>query len=348
MTTDFDNKDDHLVRRAWGLIDPLRGMDVPPMTVTAAQLRQRAEQRHHGPKVRWLWHQRALMTRKRLMTLATAGVALAVAAGAAVVTFALAASPAVAAPAPLTMDSSDAAPSAREWLMQTAAQLATLDRADDRPNTFIHLQRWTIDTTSPEMELVATDERLWWRPDTTAVTAHTVLPPQPAGSQTAQWLLGPPNAEATEVIEHPPGTYSLLVDRPSAEAAALRRQLETHEPASNGPQAPVRAVADFAQFHYLGARQRAATLQALADVEGIRLRGKTTDRAGRPGMAVSIDSGHTVGGTVRDVLVFGLTGELLSHEQITLQPPEGLPVPRYTVTAYTLYLQTTRTLDFGP
>ena len=91
MTTDFDHKDDYLVRRAWELLDPLRDMEVPPMTVTAAELRRRAEQRHHGPRAWWLWHQRALMTRKRMMTLVTAGVALVVAVGAVVFTVKVAA-----------------------------------------------------------------------------------------------------------------------------------------------------------------------------------------------------------------------------------------------------------------
>ena len=42
---------------------------------------------------------------------------------------------------------------------------------------------------------------------------------------------------------------------------------------------------------------------------------------------------------MRDVLVYSLAGELLSHEQITLLPPAGFAMPRYTVTAYTLYLE---------
>jgi hypothetical protein len=348
MTTDFDNKDDYLVRRAWELLDPLHGIEVPPMTVTAAELRRRAEQRHHGPRVRWLWHQRALMTRRRLMTLVTATTALVVAAGVVAFTLTVAASPAVAAPAPLAMDTGDNPPSARDWLTATAAGLTTLDRGDDQPNTYVHLQRWAIDTTSPSLELLASDEQVWWRPDQAAVTAFTKLPPQPSGRQVAQWLLGPPSAQATEVAHYPPGGYSVLVERPSANVAELKRQLESQEPAINGPQATPRAVAAFAQFHQLNAGQRAAALLALADVEGIRWRGKTTDRAGRPGFAISVDSRPSLGGSVRDVLVYDLAGELLSHEQITLTPPSGLSVPRYTVTAYTLYLECERTFDFGP
>ena len=165
-----------------------------------------------------------------------------------------------------------------------------MDRSDDRPNTYVHLQRWTIETTSPALELIASDEQLWWRPDQAAITTNTKLPPQPPGKQAAQWLLGPPSADATEVVEHPPGSYSLLIDRPSADVAVLKRQLESQEPASNGPQATPRAIAAFAQFHHFDPRQRAAALYALADVEGIRWRGKTTDRAGRPGVAISVDS----------------------------------------------------------
>ena len=130
--------------------------------------------------------------------------------------------------------------------------------------------------------------------------------------------------------------------------AALKRQVETHEPAINGPQVTPRALAAFAQFHHFDLRQRAAALLALADVEGIRWRGKTIDRAGRPGFAVSVDSKPGPGGSVRDVLVYDLAGDLLSHEQITLLPPAGFEVPRNTVTAYTLYLEHARTLDFGP
>ncbi len=546
MSPNLTNQDDDRVRRAWELLDPLRGIEVPPMTVTAAELRRRAEQRHHGPASVWWWHQRALMTRGRMMTVLTAGLALTLATGAAILTVGLA-TPAVAAPAPLSMDIGDAPPSARAWLTTTAAELtaaagptetappepapptappptaqtpggqgagdqiteqntgnqstgnqstgnqstgnqstgthsttgqstagqgaagqtsigrsrtgqtsaglpstgqsvtgqtsigpsatgqtstsqtstgqsiagqgatgqgiagqgaagqsttgqtltgqtavgqraaaqgtaegALWDGAagqgglemvasglgafglgasgtgagglgsGDRPNTYVHLQRWAMDTTSAEHDLYASDLRLWWRPDTSAVTASASLPGQPSGRKTALWLLGPPAGVASEVIHHPAGSYSLLVDRPAAEPGALSRQLETQEPSSNGPQATLRSLAAFAQFHYLDLRQRAGMLSVLAGVEGIRLRGKTTDRAGRPGVAVSVDSGRSGSGSVRDVLVLSPRGELLSHEQITLTPPPGVTVPRYTVTAYTLYLESERTNDFGP
>lgn len=347
MSTHLNNQDDQRVRRAWELLDPLRGVEVPPMEVTAAQLRRRAEQHHHGPLNLWWWHQRALMSRRRIATLMTGAVALVVAAGAAIFTFALA-SPAVAGPAPLVMDTGDASPSAQAWLTATAAGLPVADTASQRPNTYIRLQRWAMDTTNPKLDLYAYDLRLWWRPDRSAVTADTPLPAQPKGKTTAQWLLGPPANATSEVIHHPSGSYSLLVDEPAADPAALRLQLETQEPSSNGPQATLRSLAAFVQFHCLNPRQRGAMLTVLAGVEGLRWRGATTDRAGRRGFAVTIDSASGVSGSVRDVLVLSPRGEVLSHELITLSPPAGVSVPRYTVTSYTLYLESERTFDFGP
>lgn len=347
MSTHLNNEDDQLVRRAWELLDPLRGVDVPPMEVTAAQLRRRAEQHRHGPVQLWWWHRRALMSRRRLTALMTAAVALVVAAGAAIFTIGLG-SPAVAAPAPLTMDTGAEPPSAREWLTATAAGLAMADSANSPPNTYIRLQRWAMDTTNDAHDLYASDLKLWWRPDRAAITADTRLPAQPAGKTTARWLFALPPSAVTEVVHHPSGSYSLLVDRPADDPARLRRQLETQEPSSNGPQAAVRSLAAFAQFHHFDLRQRASMLAVLAGVEGIRWRGHTTDRAGRPGFAVTIDTTFGASGSVRDVLVLSPRGELLSHELIALTPPAGVSVPRYTVTSYTLYLESKRTFEFGP
>jgi hypothetical protein len=85
---------------------------------------------------------------------------------------------------------------------------------------------------------------------------------------------------------------------------------------------------------------QAGLLRRLATQPGLRLE-ETTDRAGRPGLAVSADDPPSRSGcTSRHVLVLDPgTGMLLAAEQITLQRgdlPAGMPDPK----SYTCWIRT--------
>ncbi len=336
-----DPADEKFARRAVRLADPLRHTTVRPLDTTAAELRARADARaqtraRKAKRRRWL-----------ARTGAAAANAMAIAAGVLLV------NTAHAAPAPLPMDRADPPPSAARWLRETATRLiaatgttssssASALGAESSPRgLLIHLQRWSMDTTSRAREIVAFDERHRWTPGGPLRSEITRLPPQPPGLREAGFLDGGPPAspQPPDVTEYPPGGYSTVIGTPSADPATLAAQLAEHEPPGNGPQALVRAVAAVHEFHRLGPAQKAAMLGVLSQVDGLAFRGVTRDRAGRSGVALTIDSGGPDSGRVRDVLVVDGEANLLSHEQIALTPPPGLPdLPRYTVTCYVLFL----------
>jgi len=92
-------------------------------------------------------------------------------------------------------------------------------------------------------------------------------------------------------------------------------------------------------WHYAVARPaRALILRTLADLPGLLWRGKVTDRAGRTGVAVTVDDRRH---DTRFLLVFDrATGQLLAMETQTVSEPVRL-------SAYTLFLDTDRTDNLG-
>lgn len=93
---------------------------------------------------------------------------------------------------------------------------------------------------------------------------------------------------------------------------------------------------------YVVPRQvRAAALEVLADVPGLKWRGEVTDRAGRTGVAVTSEANG-----LEQVLVFDPgTGELLAHELVDERPDDpGIP---FRVQAYALLLETGWTDTLG-
>ncbi len=126
------------------------------------------------------------------------------------------------------------------------------------------------------------------------------------------------------------------VDRP----ALLAGQLNGIQPFLMGPQAAIRAVADVYAWHHPDRDLRAALLRVLCDTDGLLWQGNTVDRAGRSGVAISVDSDN--GGT-RDIAVFDEhTGRLLAHQTTRLRNPAGLSGPTPSLVRYVLYLETGR------
>lgn len=82
----------------------------------------------------------------------------------------------------------------------------------------------------------------------------------------------------------------------------------------------------------------AAILRLLARIPGLIDSGTVSDRDGRAGVAVSLDSGYT-GHMIRYTLIFGQgTGELLDAEQTLTGDPGKLDVPEGSILAYTTFL----------
>jgi hypothetical protein len=104
------------------------------------------------------------------------------------------------------------------------------------------------------------------------------------------------------------------------------------------------SAAQFQAFTALAARQplqpqvRADLEMLLARLPGLIYSGEVPDRAGRPGVAVSIDA-PSDGHQIRTVLIFDpQTGALLESDQILVSEPGRLPLREGAVLAYTTFL----------
>ncbi|MFK3981849.1 CU044_5270 family protein [Micromonospora sp. NPDC050397] len=354
MAENQDEQTERLLRRLVEANDPMRGKQIAAPRRSAAELRQLADQRRANG--RWPGANRIGVR----MPLAVPAGALALVIGALVLVNVLPSgvggrAPApvamMAAPAALTVQFPGEAEPAGPWLRELALRIARLDEpAGSGRYLYLHVQSWSAQTTATDPktanEVVARDERLWWAADRSGREEITALPPQPADTALAGWLDGPP-AEAPERWEtdYRPGELAVVVESPATDPALLAAQLSAHEPFSNGPQAVTRAVASMYRYHEMTPALRAAVLRVLGDTDGLVYRGQVVDRAGRTGVAVSVDS---AAGATRDLAVLDPeTGVLLSYEQVALISPPRSAVRAPAVISYVLYLAHGRTEQIG-
>lgn len=83
---------------------------------------------------------------------------------------------------------------------------------------------------------------------------------------------------------------------------------------------------------------QAALLRVLADEPGLVDRGQVVDRAGRHGVAVSVDSAYTGLPTRYTLILDPHTGMLLDYEQTLTTTASKLNVPNPSVIGYTVWL----------
>ncbi len=239
----------------------------------------------------------------------------------------------------------DPAPPARNPLGEMAQRLvdAPYDQQHGR-YTYVHTHGWALDTTATAgrttSRIAVFDEQLWIAADGSGRDQLARLPDQPAGGP-LRWSTPRPGAASTE--DFPAGGRARsLPQPPSADPDALAAQLNTIQPRANGPQSVVRAVADIYRDIAPGTPVRAAMLRLLASISAVTYRGHVTDRAGRNGFAVSVDS------DVRDTLVFDEhTGVLLAFEAVLLTQPSRLDVGPGAIRESVLYLDYAHTDQLG-
>ncbi|MEV4625408.1 CU044_5270 family protein [Micromonospora sp. NPDC049523] len=354
MAEHHDEQTERLVRRLVEANDPMRGKQIGPPRRSAAELRRLVDQRRVDG--RWRATSRPGV-RLRLLAPAAA-VALGVTAlvlvnvlpagvgdGGEPTTVAMAV-----APAALGLQFPGQAEPAGPWLRELAERTAGLhETAGTGRYTYQHSQTWSLENTAGGPDeanaVVARDERLWWAADRSGREEITALPPQAGNADAAQWLDGPPPGSDRSRTDYRAGEMALVVDDPATDPVVLSRQLSAHEPFSNGPQAVIRAVADLYRFHEMSPALRAAVLHVLTETNGLVYRGRVVDRAGRTGVAVSVDS---EAGATRDLAVLDPdTGTLLSYEQVALISPPRSAVRAPAVISYVLYLAHQRTDQLG-
>jgi hypothetical protein len=120
----------------------------------------------------------------------------------------------------------------------------------------------------------------------------------------------------------------------STNPAVLADQLAVGHPRSDGP---IEQVVAFIRQPIRPAVE-AAILRLLAKIPHLVNRGTVTDRAGRHGVAVSLNSAYTGLETRYTLILDPHTGQLLGYEETLIGPPRKLRVRRGAVLAYTTIL----------
>jgi hypothetical protein len=124
----------------------------------------------------------------------------------------------------------------------------------------------------------------------------------------------------------------------SASEAILARRFGLATPGSVPSARQFVAFTVFADREPISPPVEAGILRLLALAPGVTNSGTVTDRNGRPGMAVSVESDYT-GVEASYTLIFDQsTGKLLEADETLTGDPRKLGVPQGAVLAYTTYL----------
>jgi hypothetical protein len=250
--------------------------------------------------------------------------------------------PAFAATPPLIeVEYDQAAPSASEHLLSMAAKVSSVPDEHGGPVTFVRTRAWALDMASSRDEAVTAvvpyEQELWRGPDKSALVRRTWLPPQFANERARRdWerTVGQTPDGAEEVARYGPGERPTVTpEPPSGDLAELTSQLYSHQPRANGAKSAIRAVADIYRDWVLPAPVRAQVLRFLAAEAELRYRGRVTDRAGREGVAVTVDSN----GETDMLIIDPRTGAVLAYENI-ITSSGRLPVEVPAVFSYVLIL----------
>ncbi|MGN9914081.1 CU044_5270 family protein [Phytohabitans sp. LJ34] len=229
-------------------------------------------------------------------------------------------------------------PAAGDQLRALAAQLAP-GRCDTTTGkyTFVHTIGWNAvfdDLPNGKAQrIIPSERREWSAPDGSARIRTTVLPTVYPNEESYRYFQRHP-------VE-PTATHTTVEDvdaPPAAERDRAKPPLPT-DPAEIAKriddQNPFRTVRDWSSNYPVPLATRAELLRILAKTPGVVWRGEATDRAGRKGVAVSLDNGE-----IENVLIFDpRTAEMLAWDEIE-QPTD-------TVAGATLVLGCEHTDQFG-
>lgn len=137
--------------------------------------------------------------------------------------------------------------------------------------------------------------------------------------------------------------------KPSTNLAVLARQLAVGHPRSDGPQERLVAFTDTASQQPITSAAEAAILRLIARTPNLVNLGTVTDRAGRPGVAVSLRAPQL--GNAYTLIFSPRTGQLLGFEQTAIGNTQHRHVRPGAVVAYTTIINagyTTSTTQTPP
>lgn len=232
-------------------------------------------------------------------------------------------------PQPLTYHSpGPGAPSGRQELLLLAAVAARQPKssADHPLYAYTKTRGWYLDS--------RIDGKLT---TSTVVPTTTESWAAPNGSGRMRTTLDKPGSAPTVIDDFNPGGNDPLL-RLTTNKTVLARELAQGHPRSDGPVERFVALTDLASQQPIPSDVEAVILRLLSTTPDLVYRGTVTDRAGRPGVAVSIDSAYS-GGPERYTWIFSpRTGALLDEEERILGSAGKLNVRSNSVISYTIYL----------
>jgi len=123
----------------------------------------------------------------------------------------------------------------------------------------------------------------------------------------------------------------------STDEAELAHQLEESHPVGNGPAERLVAVTDLVREQPLAPQVRAAVLRYLARTPGLTVDGIVTDRAGRRGLAVHLDTTMSGLPERRTLIIDPDDGRVLGAETLLTKSAGALEVSVPSVISYTTF-----------
>lgn len=235
--------------------------------------------------------------------------------------------------------------------------LAAADRLTATPGDhttgryeYRHTRTWMLTTTGrpaprPMTTIVtARDDRRWVAGDGSGtVTAieprpdYTLAGADPGYRSTDAEFRG----ETATTRRHPAGELAGSVTAAiPTDPAELARTLDALDPTRTGPEATIIDVQDLYSARYVPQPARAAVLRMLAATPGLTFHERVTDRLGRTGFAVSLDTDTRDAPALHHRLTFDpTTGQLLAYQQDLTAPEPDLHVPPGRVYLYHLFLE---------
>ncbi|MCK9894019.1 CU044_5270 family protein [Frankia sp. AgB32] len=256
-------------------------------------------------------------------------------------------------PPPLTYQAEPG--TARDALLAVASRVRVTDTpARSAGYQYVRTQSWDLSTRIDGRQVrsaVVPEIREVWRASEGSGRIRTTsgTPQFPSEQARQDWEKeGRPTADPADET-FPAGAldamYPTNLPTSTAELAAL---LATGHPASNGPAETLVAIADLYREQTPPAPVRAALLDILATTPGLHLQGHTVDRAGRPALAVAVDSAMSGLPTRYALLINPTDGRLLGQEQTLTTTAGALDVSIPAVISYTSYLTAAHTDDTEP
>ncbi|MGI5243085.1 hypothetical protein [Dactylosporangium sp. CA-139066] len=238
---------------------------------------------------------------------------------------------------------------AAAWLRAAAAGLGPAD-ADTTTGRYAHIRRhaWYGDMGPGADGLGHTELRVqtvegWYAEDGTGATITTTYPR--GSTQPASGAAGAKVEREVAAAGHEHYHHLYFPGLPSSDPQQLAGQLHRMQPPQVGEQALIRAVARLVEEYTLPCPVRSAVLQVLA-TSRVVWRGPVTDRAGRPAVAVSVDSAD---GVERDTLLLDPgTGVVRGYEELVLRNPGKLAGPFPLLFEALVYLTTDWQDAIGP